>query len=611
MSKIHKLAEQVINQIAAGEVVERPASIIKELVENSIDAKSDKVIIELESGGKDLIKIIDNGSGVEESDLNMALQRHATSKINNLDDLDETSSLGFRGEALASIASVSKLEFSSYPKEQASGMSINQDGEIVIKAMPFGTQVVVRDLFYNTPARQKFLKTDATEYKKCLELIEAYCLNYPEIHFSLKHNSKVIFDYPKATRLERIKQVLGADFTEKLLSVHYEGSDLSIEGYIGKPELAKNKAYNQFFFINGRQIRAPYLNHAVQKAYSTVIFPQEKIPYLLWINLDPAEVDMNVHPRKEEARLHYQNIVYSKLLQAIKHSLDKNILTPSIQIDKRGVDKFIPKPQGEQIRLDGASEPGVSQRRSAFVPSFRSQVPTSSEKQGTTRLFNTDFSDTVKNSLLESDPAETKVHSTQDSKLHDLKLKPLTQLNKAYIICQDAEGLVVVDQHAAHERVLYAKLKTGLKSKLVNSQKLLLPIQIELSTSEKTLLMDNLDILADIGFDITDFGGQTVSIQAIPAEFKQNEIEDLIRGLIDDLESSNSKEFDSLEAKQEIVIDYAACRGAIKFGQSLTMEEMYALIDEMEHTESTYSCPHGRPSMIRLSYDDLEKQFKR
>jgi len=395
--KIQKLAEQVINQIAAGEVVERPASIIKELVENSLDAGSTKVMIELETGGKDLIKIIDNGSGVGEEDLNMALQRHATSKISSLDDLEETASLGFRGEALASIASVSHLEFASYPEGQSSGMAINQEGEIVIKAMPKGTQVSVRNLFYNTPARQKFLKTDATEYKKCLELLESYCLSYPEVHFSLRHNDKQIFDYPASDRLGRIRQVLGENFSTKLLELHYEGSDLSIEGYIGKPELAKSKAYSQYFFVNGRQIRAHYLNHAVQKAYSTVIFPQEKCPYLIWINLDPSEVDMNVHPRKEEARLHYQNIVYSKLLQAVKYTLDKNILTPSIRIDKRNVEQFIPKTQGEQVRLDGykgdfgatsVAEPGVSQRRSAFVPTFSggSGRVSYGDKQGATEL---------------------------------------------------------------------------------------------------------------------------------------------------------------------------------------------------------------------------------
>jgi len=597
MSKIQKLAEQVINQIAAGEVVERPASIIKELIENSLDAKSTKIIIELEKGGKDLIKIIDNGKGVAESDLNMALQRHATSKIQKLEDLENTFSLGFRGEALASIASVSQVEFASYPADQSSGYAINQDGEIVIKAMPQGTQVSVKNLFYNTPARQKFLKTDSTEYKKCLELLEGYCLNYPEVYFTLIHNQKQIFDYPTTDKLNRIQQVLGADFATKLLPVSYESQDLKIQGYVGKPELAKSKAYNQYFLINGRQIRASYLNHAVQKAFDTVIFPQEKIPYIFWITISPQDIDMNVHPRKEEARLHYQNIVYSKLLQSIKHTLSKNILTPSIKLQRPNVDDFISPKPATQVNL------GYSERnhvRTAFVP-------THAEKRGATELFRTDFSPTTKSSLLTNDPAETKVHSTPA--MHNLKLKPLTQLNNSYIVCLGADGLVIVDQHAAHERVLYAKLKADLANKTVNSQKLLIPIQIELSNNEKSLLLENTEVLNAIGFDISDFGGQTVNIQAIPAEFKKNGVEDVIRGLIDDLKSQDG--FDSLEAKQEVVIDYAACRGAIKFGQALTHEEMYALIDEMEHTESTYSCPHGRPSMIKLTFDDLEKQFKR
>ena len=588
-AKIQKLDEKVINQIAAGEVVERPASVIKELLENAIDAGATQVTIELEQGGKTLIKVIDNGSGVTEDQIALTIERHATSKIRNLHDLETDTTLGFRGEALASISSVSDFEFASYPESQNSGYAIDSNGEIQIKAMPYGTQVTVKHLFYNTPAREKFLKTDSTEYKNCLEIIESYCLSYPEVNFALSHNSRQVFNYQATDRKSRVTQVLGQDFASKLLPVHYEGQELSIEGFVGLPELAKSKAYSQYFLVNGRQIKAHYFTHAVQKAYETRIFPNEKIPFILWINIAPADVDMNVHPRKEEDRFHYQSMVYAKILKAVRHTLGQNTLTPEIKLQQPSVESFLPS----QPTL--TNNPSTPQHRSSYKPS-------KSESKAAFDLFKPEFSDRTKQSLTEHRPVEPQI------KVTELNLKPLSQIDNSYILCLSPEGLTIIDQHAAHERVLYAKFKAEAKLKKPSSQKLLVPIQIELSNSEKELLLENAQVLESIGFDIEEFGGQTISIQSMPSKFKQSEVEDTIRGLVDDLKSGD---FDSLEAREEVVINYAACRGAIKFGQPLTMDEIYALIAEMEQTEGIYSCPHGRPTMIKLTYNDLEKQFKR
>lgn len=577
--KIKKLDKKVINQIAAGEVVERPASVIKELVENSIDAGANQITIELEEGGKKKIKVIDNGIGLGKDQLDLVFERHATSKINKFDDLEITSTLGFRGEALASISSISEIEFASKTQNDTSGYSIDEKGEIKPAAIPQGTQVTVDNLFFNTPARAKFLKTDQTEYKKCLETIEAHALAHPEIGFTLYHKQKQVFDYPATDKEGRVTQVLGADFASKLLPVFYGGNELSIEGFIGKPELAKDRAYNQYLLINGRAINAPYFVHAIKNAFGSTIFPSEKPPFVLWLTLNPSDVDMNVHPRKEEARFHFQSMIYNKLLHSIKHVLNENVLTPKVEFAPKDVKSFIPS-----------------------QASFSNTNPRPLQRDSVEMFAPMSF-DRSKRSL-------TEPLSEMQKEAVETRLRPLAQIANSYIICQGEEGLVIVDQHAAHERVMYEKLKEYARNKSPKSQQLLTPIQIELSNSELEVINQSKPVLESIGFDIQEFGGQTVLISAIPDKFSLNDSEEVFRGLIEDLKDGH--DFSNLEKIEDIVINYASCRGAIKFGQPLTYEEMVGLIKEMEAIKGReYSCPHGRPTMIELSFDDLEKEFKR
>jgi DNA mismatch repair protein MutL len=576
-NRIKKLPNNLINQIAAGEVVERPASVVKELLENSLDAYATKITIELIKGGKDLIRVIDNGLGLSSDQFDLVFERHATSKIDSIDALNNNLNLGFRGEALAAISSVSKIEFAS------NGNSINSDGELKPKAMPAGTQVSVESLFYNVPARLKFLKTDATEYGKSLSIIEAYALCHYNIHFKLIHNQKVILDYPKTDSAEaRVYQVLGKDFTDKLLPIYYGGTDTKMSGFIGRPELARDKPYNQYIFVNGRPIDAPYFNHAVKNAFGSMIFPSEKPPFLIWIDLNPTEVDMNVHPRKQEARFHYQGIIYNLILKAVKQTIEKTSLAKTIQLSQEPLGNFLPQKNSNYHNTSfDFSSPKPSYDFSAYQRNSNSGLESSSPDAGTAEDY-----------------------STKEF------LKPLAQIANSYIVCESDQGVIFIDQHAAHERVMYQKIKKAKLTDNANKQNLLLPIQIQLSVSQADILKNSVEILNSIGFDISDFGSNTVVVNSIPAKFSQNDIDDLVLGLLEDL--STGVDFSKLEEIEDIVINYAACRGAIKFGQKLNMPEMEALISEMNEIKHLqYSCPHGRPTTVTITFDELEKEFKR
>jgi DNA mismatch repair protein MutL len=578
--QIKKLPDNLINQIAAGEVVERPASVIKELLENSIDAGATSITVELKKGGKELIKIVDNGVGLDKSQFDLVFERHATSKIASIDDLNSNLNLGFRGEALAAISSVSQIEFAS------NGHLINSDGKLKAKSMPNGTQVTVENLFYNVPVRLKFLKTDATEYTKCLEIVESYALCHPEVHFKLIHNQKIVFDYPKAnTKEDRIRAVLGQDFSQKLLPISYSGTEISLLGFIGKPETAKDRAYNQYIFVNGRPLEAQYFNHAVKNGFGSLIFPSEKPTFLIWLQLDPKDVDMNVHPRKLEARFHFQGIIYNVILKAVKNALEKTSLAKTVELSRDSVENFLPKKDYTPSN--------------SYNNTYNPQSFTFAEPKNTP--FPANSFQNPSNNLITSESAHSKSEPS---------LRPLCQINNSYIVCESKEGVIFIDQHAAHERVMYQKLKKVRQNQNQNTQPLLIPIQLELSISQIETFKNASSVLNSIGFDIQDFGQNSIVVNAIPAKFSANDIESLVFGLFQDL--SEGVDFSKLEEIEDIVINYAACRGAIKFGQKLAFAEMEALIYEMDAIQNLkYSCPHGRPTTITISYDELEKQFKR
>ena len=603
--KISKLSNDLINKIAAGEVVERPSSVVKELVENSLDAGATKVHVELKNGGLTYIKILDDGSGVAKEDFDLLFERHATSKIQSLTDLENNYNLGFRGEALASIASVSQIKFMSFPKDktQQTGYQIDQDGVVSQVAMQEGTQVIISDIFYNVPARKKYLKSELTEYKQCLKILEEYALCHPEVEFELIHNQKNIFKYPQSDKKTRISQIYGVEFADKLLEVFYSGADTQIRGFIGRPELATSKNPHQFFLINKRPIKANSFNFAVKQAFGSLIFPQDKPQFFLWIDLNPADVDMNVHPRKIEARFHFEGILFRNILKSVQATLQKVDLTKTIS------------PQSFTTESSDVLE-------STQPSSFKTYPKVSFPQQSSTKTyksinqnFDMDYGNTFQTSkqTLTSYYEERKENNIQNFLENEPitdRLEPLLQINKSYILCQTQESLVIIDQHAAHERVLYEKLKSISQAQIPQAQPLLTPIHLDLTKEQKLTLEQSKEILEKLGFSFSDLGGLSLGVNSIPAKFTKLNLQELILGLLDDINSNSN--FQNLSDLEDIVINYAACRGAIKFGQLLTKDEMIALIREMELIQDRqYSCPHGRPSKIEITFQDLDKQFKR
>lgn len=588
MTQIHKLSNDLINKIAAGEVVERPSSIIKELIENSIDADANDITVILEEGGIQKIQIIDNGSGLSQDQFALLFERHATSKISSLEDLENNLNLGFRGEALASIASVAKVIFQSFPKEQSSGYQIDYTGEIKPVAMPQGTQILIQDLFYNVPVRKKYLKNTSTEYKHCLNVLQEYAICHPEVSFKLEHNGKQIFDYPAVSRQERLGQIYGHELSSNLLPVYYSGADLKIEGFVGKPEVAKSKNPEQHFLVNGRPIKTHTFNYAVKQAFGSLIFPQEKPQFFLWIELDPQDVDMNVHPRKIEARFHFEGIIFRKIIRSVKDALQKTDLTKTLNLHKSSAESFITNPSHSQNQYK-------PQKQSISFPN-QSSFNIQGSKGSLMSYFNQNHTQNRPSQSLEQTSPKP-------------SLIPLVQIKNSYILCQNEDSIVIIDQHAAHERVLYEKFKAEALAQDPQSQSLLTPIQIKLTTQQVETLKQNEETFQKIGFSISDLGDNTVAIQAVPLKFSQNNLDQILQGLLNDIEENSN---DNLSEIEDIVINYAACRGAIKFGQPLTKDEMIALIQEMEKIQhKQYSCPHGRPSKVEITFHELEKQFKR
>lgn len=582
--QIHKLPNDLINKIAAGEVVERPSSIIKELVENSIDAGAQNISVILEEGGIQKIQIIDDGNGLSSDQFSLLFERHATSKIGSLDDLENNLSLGFRGEALASTASVAKVTFQSFPDGQASGYQVDYTGEIKPVAMPKGTQILITDLFYNVPVRKKYLKNSSTEYKHCLKILQSYAICHPEIGIKLEHNGKQVFDYSSTDRLGRLGQIYGTEFSSQLLPVYYSGADLKIEGFVGKPEIAKSKKPEQHFLVNGRPIKTHTFSYSVKQAFGSLIFPNEKPQFFLWLELDPKDVDMNVHPRKIEARFHFEGIIFRKIIRSVKDALHKTDLTKTLNLHKSSAESFISKPSQSSYQ---------QQRQSISFPKQSFSIQGS--KGSLVEYFNKNHQINRGNQSLEN--------TTKP------KLNPLVQIQNSYILCQSEDGIVIIDQHAAHERVLYEKFKAESLSQDPQSQSLLTPIQITLTSQQIETLQQSEQTFQRIGFSISNLGDNTVAINAVPLKFSKNDLDEVLQGLLNDIEENSTENLSEVE---DIVINYAACRGAIKFGQPLTKDEMIALIHEMEKIEhKQYSCPHGRPSQVEITFHDLEKQFKR
>jgi len=569
MSIIKVLPENLINQIAAGEVVERPASVVKELLENSIDAGATSITLEINGAGDELIRITDNGNGMDPEDAKLAFERHATSKIESQEDLFNIKTMGFRGEAIASIASVSIMNMQTKRKEDETGTRIETIAGGVESISECGcnngTSIEVKNLFFNTPARKKYLKSLSSEYISILKLFQSIALINKSIQFKLVHDGKIVADYPKTQSLiERINSVLGKHTAENCIPIFYESGEISIEGFIGKPELGRKGTRHQYLYVNERPITHSVFSYALAESYHSLLMDGKKPFFVINISITPNLIDVNVHPRKLEIRFLNQSQLFSILGRAAQKTLEKNVLMPSFTIHEN------------------------TDINSGEYTQTQSSAPL---------IF--DY----------SRPAGINKYSYKKEDEKEPSMMPIAQIAKSYILAENQEGLVLIDQHAAHERVRFEELMNELEKSLPQKQQLLLPLTIELSTLECEIFEQYSETFLKLGFEIELFGKNTFIVHSVPSVIAGENIEQTILSVISDL--SDEKQTRAVKDPQERVIEYMACRSAIKFGKDLSMYEMLNLIRQLDTLKRPYTCPHGRPSMIKLSFDELEKRFKR
>ena len=582
---IRELPGHLVNQIAAGEVVERPASVVKELVENSLDAGARSVSVDIEAGGQKLIRVRDDGGGIPEAELHLALSRHATSKIENLDDLQAVASLGFRGEALPSIGSVSRLSLTSQTAGQESGFSVEVDnGESTAPRPaphPTGTTVAVHDLFYNTPARRKFLRTERTEFGHIDRWLRRLALARPDVAFSLCHNRRAVLELPIATdrdaQLARLTKLCGKEFAAHALWIERETGDMALSGWLAQPSFNRSQPDLQYWFVNGRSVADKTLSHAVRHAYRDVLFHGRYPAYVLYLTMDPAEVDANAHPAKHEIRFRDGRRVHGVVAQSVEAALsDTRPGGKSVEPNAPAVQSFTVFNQSA-IDLSSGGAPSAQSVGEALA-GYRA---------------------------LSEEGGEAKGKATEVPPLGFA----IAQLGGVYVLAENADGLIVVDMHAAHERIVYEKLKADFAERQIVRQPLLVPTSIAVSEREATLAEENGDVLARVGLVVDRGGPETLLVREIPALLKQADAEQLVRDVVSDLMTAGSTS--RIDASCNEILATMACHNAIRANRSLTLAEMNALLREMETTDRADQCNHGRPTWTAIPLADLDRLFLR
>ena len=613
MSRIHLLSPRLANQIAAGEVVERPASVIKELLENSLDAGAGRIDIEVEQGGVKLLRVRDDGSGIVQQDLPLALSRHATSKIQQLDDLERVGTLGFRGEALASISSVSRLTLTSSAVGADQGWQVETEGRdmaprVQPAAHPQGTTVEVRDLFFNTPARRKFLRTEKTEFSHLEEVVKRLALSRFDVAFNLRHNGRTVFNLrPAQSEQEarrRVASVCGPAFVEQSVTLDVERSGLRLWGWVGLPTFSRSQADLQYFFVNGRMIRDKLVAHAVRQAYRDVLFNGRHPTFVLFMELDPGVVDVNVHPTKHEVRFRDGRMVHDFLFSSLHRAL----------ADQR------PGAVEEASERQQLNQPATaSAPLQSGVFSGQTRMPLSEPPAGwqADRSSAGGFAGTAMAGYqalygAESDsaspPGQVSMPAAGQEEVPPLGYA-LAQLHGVYILAESAQGLIVVDMHAAHERITYERLKLAMAEEGLRSQPLLVPASIALSQREVDCAEAHADWFARLGFAVQRMGPETLAIREIPALLRQADAEQLVRDVLADLLEYGTS--DRIQAHQNELLATMACHGSVRANRRLTLTEMNALLRDMEQTERSGQCNHGRPTWTALSMVELDKLFLR
>ncbi|GAB1619314.1 DNA mismatch repair endonuclease MutL [Pseudomonas sp. NGC7] len=626
-SRIQLLSPRLANQIAAGEVVERPASVAKELLENSLDSGARRIDVEVEQGGVKLLRVRDDGGGISADDLPLALARHATSKIRELEDLEGVLSLGFRGEALASISSVARLTLTSRTANASEAWQVETEGRdmtprVQPAAHPVGTSVEVRDLFFNTPARRKFLKAEKTEFDHLQEVIRRLALARFDVGFHLRHNGKSILSLHEAhdetARARRVGAICGPGFMEQALPIDVERNGLRLWGWVGLPTFSRSQADLQYFFVNGRAVRDKLVAHAVRQAYRDVLFNGRHPTFVLFLELEPNGVDVNVHPTKHEVRFREGRSVHDFLYGTLHRALAD--VRPEDQLAAPAAAADIVRPSGQQAGEFGPqgemrlASPVLEQPRapqfsisnggsgsgyqSQYSPRPSQPLP-AAESQAVYREFYKPLSDVA--------AAPSSLPESQGD------IPPLgyalAQLKGIYILAENAVGLVLVDMHAAHERIMYERLKVAMASEGLSGQPLLVPESLALSQREADCAEEHAQWFQRLGFELQRLGPETLAIRQIPALLKQAEANRLVQDVLADLMEYGTS--DRIQAHLNELLGTMACHGAVRANRRLAIPEMNALLRDMENTERSGQCNHGRPTWTQMGLDDLDKLFLR
>ncbi|MBM3350406.1 MAG: DNA mismatch repair endonuclease MutL [Betaproteobacteria bacterium] len=597
---IHLLTDQLISQIAAGEVVERPASALKELLENSLDAGSTDVQVSLLQGGIKQLRVADNGAGVAKEELVLALTRHATSKISNLEDLESVASLGFRGEALASIASISRTQLLSRQGGNKHAWRIASEGgtmsAIGPAALDAGTIVEVTDLYFNTPARRKFLKTEATEFGHCEEAFNRIALSRPDVGFMLQHNGRALSRFVAGQPERRFVDVLGSEFSAEALSVDETSAGLRLWGMAAKPTFNRNTRDTQYVYVNGRFVRDKLISHAIRQAYQDVLHHDRHPAFVLFLELDPTLVDVNVHPAKTEVRFRDAQAIH----RFIFHALHKALAAPTgasnaVTAGQAGYNPFAPLVSNASINY----------------PTYQSQINLSANESP--NFYPTLFGN-IQNTT-ETHALQANIHAPSGDADFSVERHALgfavAQIHGIYVLAQNAQGLVVVDMHAAHERIMYEKLKNALDKQSVSMQPLLLPVsfnadKLEVATVNEAVKDGNLQ---QLGFDIAVLSPTTLAVRAVPTMLQHADAVTLARDVLRDLREYGASR--ALTERRNELLGTMACHAAVRANRSLTIPEMNALLRDMEATERSGQCNHGRPTWFQVSLSDLDKMFMR
>ena len=611
-SRIHPMPVQLVNQIAAGEVVERPAAVVKELLENSLDAGATKITIDIEKGGTKLIRISDNGQGIHKDDLVLSLSPHATSKISSLDDLEEVTSLGFRGEALPSIASVSHLQMTSCWQGGDETWQLTMDNskasDIIPAANKAGTTIEVRDLFFNVPARRKFLRTEKTEFSHLDEVVKRISLSRFDVDISLRHNQRVVKQLSAAAnQLEqekRIAEIFGPAFIEQAVHMDFEYEGLHLWGWIAQPTFSRSQADMQYFYVNGRVVKDRLVTHAVRQAYADVLFHGRHPAYVLFFACDPAMVDVNAHPGKHEVRFRQGRQVHDFLFRAIHKSLAEVISADT------GSHEFHHFSNASGTGIETESEAGISLSTSAFQNqhSAQSSMPFAVAEQ---RRVYTEFAKHSSSADLAA--AEFASNNKNVSERPSEDMPPLgfarAQLHGIYILAENSQGMVLVDMHAAHERITYERLKSAQQGEGIQTQPLLVPMTFSVSSKEAQMVEDQAEVFSQLGFEVDRVADESIKLRQLPVILSHSDVETLLRDVLSDLLSHGS----STRIQQEMneILSTMACHGSIRANRKLTIEEMDALLRDMEITERSGQCNHGRPTWIQLTIAELDKLFMR